>query len=249
MPYLPAGMNPSDRISLVLVDFDDTLVETAPRFDAARRALFALMAEQGFDAGVAYRLHHHEIDPVLRQRHGFGPARLQESFQLTYQMLCQREGVEPDPALLERCAALGRSVVGTPPVISGAMEALARLERALPVVVYTQAGDEAYQRGCLREAGVMDVVPESRVRVVPAKTTDAFRETLTAFGVEDPGRAWMVGNSIRSDVNPAVAAGARAILVEIEEPWHHDIVEPFSMDFEHVSSFVEAVDWLLNGAR
>ncbi|MEJ2185042.1 MAG: HAD family hydrolase [Gemmatimonadota bacterium] len=239
-------MNSNDRISLVLVDFDDTLVDTAPRFDNARRALFALMAEQGFDPDEAYRLHHHEIDPVLRQRHGFGPARLQEAFQLTYQMLCQGAGVEPDAGLLARCAELGRSVIGTPPVIGGAMEALARLAGALPVVVYTQAGDEGYQRGCLREAGVMDVVPESRVRVVPSKTTDAFRETLTDYGVDDPRAAWMVGNSIRSDVNPALAAGARAILVEIEEPWHHDIVEPLSTDFEHVASFAEAVDWLLD---
>ncbi len=242
-------MNPDDRISLVLVDFDDTLVDTAPRFDNARRALFALMAEQGYDPAEAYRLHHHEIDPVLRQRHGFGPARLQEAFQLTYRMLCQRAGVEPEPALLARCAELGRTVVGTPPVIPGAMEALTRLAHALPVVVYTQSGDEAYQRGCLREAGVMDVVPEGRVRVVPAKTADTFRETLAAFDVGDPRTAWMVGNSIRSDVNPALAAGARAILVEIEEPWHHDIVEPLNMEFERVASFAEAVDMLLGAAR
>ncbi|MEJ2216641.1 MAG: HAD family hydrolase [Gemmatimonadota bacterium] len=242
-------MNPRNEISLVLVDFDDTLVDTAPRFDNARRALFALMVEQGFDPDETYRLHHHEIDPVLRQRHGFGPARLQEAFELTYRMLCQRVGREPDAELLARCAALGRTVIGTPPVIAGAMEALSRLTHALPVVVYTQAGDENYQLGCLREAGVLDVVPEDRVRVVAAKTVDTFRETLAVYGVDDPNAAWMVGNSIRSDVNPALAAGARAILVEIEEPWQHDIVEPLSTDFEHVGSFAEAVNWLLGVGR
>ncbi|HKJ92407.1 MAG TPA: HAD family hydrolase [Longimicrobiales bacterium] len=238
-------MNPRDEIRLVLVDFDDTLVDTAPRFDNARRALFALMEAQGFDADDAYRLHHHEIDPVLRQRHGFGPARLQDAFRLTYRMLCERAGREPDPALLAECGELGRSVIGTPPVIAGALDALTRLAAALPVVVYTQAGDVDYQMSCLREAGVLNVVPQERVRVVPSKTTDAFRETLAAYAIGDPAAAWMVGNSIRSDVNPALSAGARAILVEIEEPWHHDIVEPVRDDFERVPSFAAAVDRLL----
>ena len=37
-------------VDMVLVDFDDTIVETAPRFQNARRRLFEMMATHGFDA-------------------------------------------------------------------------------------------------------------------------------------------------------------------------------------------------------
>ena len=54
----------------------------------------------------------------------------------------------------------------------------------------------------------------------------------------------MVGNSIRSDVNPALASGANAILVEAADPWHYDIVEPHSPDYVTVSSFADAARFL-----
>ncbi len=232
-------------ITLVLVDFDDTLVETAPRFDNARRRLFELMVSEGFDRDEAYRVHHHEVDPGLRDKHGFGPHRLEEAFRLTYLALCERDGREADPEMMDRAGALGRAVVGTPPTIDGAVEALERLAASLPVVVYTQAAEREYQIGCLRGAGVLDVVTRDRIRIVPNKTETAFRETLAAFGIHDPHTAWMVGNSIRSDVNPALSAGANAILVEVDDPWHHDVVTPISDDFHTVRSFAEAAELLM----
>jgi putative hydrolase of the HAD superfamily len=234
-------------IDLVLVDFDDTLVHTAPRFAAARRSLFALLEGLGFDRAMVSDVHHREVDPALRARHGFGPQRMSDVFRETYRSLCARSGEPPDPAILERAGALGAAIAGTPPAAEGAIAALRRLAAALPTVVYTQAGDTAYQVGCLREAGALGAVGEDRVRVVPVKTPETLRETLRAFQVTDPARAWMVGNSLRSDVNPALAIGARAVLVEIDDPWHHDVVEPIHNGFPRVRSFAAAVDLLLQG--
>jgi putative hydrolase of the HAD superfamily len=59
--------------------------------------------------------------------------------------------------------------------------------------------------------------------------------------VTNPEAAWMIGNSMRSDVNPALEAGANAILVDVEDPWHYDMVEPAFEHFHSAASFVEAV--------
>ena len=56
----------------------------------------------------------------------------------------------------------------------------------------------------------------------------------------------MIGNSVRSDVNPALEIGARAILIEIDDPWHHDEVEPIHRDFAVVRSLREAAALLLD---
>lgn len=232
-------------IDLVLVDFDDTLVNTAPRFERARRDLFERLSEAGFDREEAERVHHHEVDPAMRRDHGLGPHRLPLAFAETYAALCRAAGCGVDPQVMEACRGLGEKVVGTPPAIEGALAALRRLARRSPTAIYTQAADSAYQLGCIREAGAVDVLGEARIRVVPWKTAAALRETLDHFGVDDPGRARMVGNSIRSDINPALELGVPPILVEVDEPWQHDVVEPLSNGFPVVRTFSAAVDLLL----
>ena len=232
-------------IELVLVDFDDTIVETAPRFQNARRRLFEMMAAQGFDEESCERVHHHEIDPLMLAQYGLGPKRLVYSFPETYRRLCDAIGESPDDATVEELVQLAHSVAGTPPLLDGALDALARIAAALPTVVYTQAGDVDYQLGCLREAGVVDIVGAERVRVTDVKTAARLRETLDELGVDDPSRAVMIGNSVRSDVNPALEIGANAILIEIDDPWHHDEVEPIRTGFPVVRSLAEAARLLL----
>ena len=231
-------MTNHEQIDLVLVDFDDTLVDTAPRFEQARRSLFDRMEQLGFDRDRVEHVHHHEVDPGLREEFGLGPQRLPTAFVETYRALCRAAGEEPDPDIATACHGLGAAVAGTPPVIDGAINALRRLAAALPTVVYTQASDAKYQMGCLRDAGAVDAVGPDRVRVVPLKTPTALRETLDTFDVADPVRAWMVGNSIRSDINPALEIGAGAIL---------DVVEPLHNGFPRVRTFREAVALLLDG--
>lgn len=235
------------EVSLVLVDFDDTLVVTAPRFQNARRALAAHLVAQGFDEALIWRVHHDEVDPEMRRLYGLGPFRLEPAFRATYHRLCALAGRIPDPAVEEECAALGRGVAGTPPCVEGALEALDRLARVYPTIVYTQSGhpDDPFQ--VVRESAVLDVLPPERVRVCAHKDEAEFRRTLRVYGVDDPGTAWMIGNSVRADINPALQAGARAILVEAEDPWQHDLVDPVSADFVRVPRFPDAVDFLLSG--
>ena len=239
------GIIPQRDIELVLVDFDDTIVETAPRFQNARRRLFELMLTHGFDEATCERVHHGEIDPLMLSQFGLGPGRLVHSFPETYRRLCDAVGRAPDDATIEELVVLARGVAGTPPLLEGALDALTRLARALPTVVYTQSGEPEYQLGCLREAGVLDVVGAERVRVTDVKTGARLRETLHDLGVSRPEAAWMIGNSIRSDVNPALEIGANAILIEIDDPWHHDEVPPLRAGFPVVRSLGEAASLLL----
>ena len=232
-------------ISLVLVDFDDTLVDTAPRFLGARRTLFERLVALGFDDARCRAVHHEQIDPAMMRRFGFGPSRLEHSFRETYRALCAEREVGPSVEVERELEAVGRAVAGTPPLLEGALDALAALAARLPTVLYTQSGDPEYQLSCVREAGVLDLLGAERIHVSPRKTAEAFRAVLARYGVADPALACMVGNSMRSDINPALTAGAKAILVDVPEPWEFDVVEPVSPDFVRVGSFPDAVRYLL----
>ena len=240
-------MPEQSRIALVLVYFDDTLVDTAPRFSRGRTDLFALLETLGFNRETIERVHHDEVDAEMIKRHGFGPYRLEPSFRETYLRLCRLEGRSAESEVLEQCRRLALGVAGTPPCLDGAVDALVRLSAVLRTVIYTQSGDPDYQLACVRDSGIMDVVTPAHVHVAAHKTTEAFRAALDRFGIADPATAWMVGNSMRSDVNPALEAGANAILVEQAEPWHFDVVEPFSPGFHRAPTFSHAADFLLAG--
>lgn len=232
-------------MQLVLVDFDDTLVDTAPRFERARSALFALLAREGFPPEEILRVHHEEVDPRHLDRMGYGPFRLPHSFRETYQELCLRHGRRPLDGVAARCAALGNGVAGPPPALEGAMEALRHLVAALPTALYTQSSDPDYQLHCIRSSGVLEVVGQARVHITPRKTAQAFLQTMDRFAAREPSAVCMVGNSIRSDVNPALEAGARAIHVEQESPWIHDVVDLLPGEVPRVRSFREAVALLV----
>lgn len=239
-------MQQASDIDLVLVDFDDTLVDTAPRFLRARRELFELLVNLGFDEELVRHTHYQEIDPVMRTRFGLGPHRLEHAFRETYVYLATNAAHALDESIAMRCALLGRTVAGTPPLLEGSLDALRRLAHALPTVLYTQAGDAEYQLGCIRDCGVLEVVQHERVRITARKTTEQFAATLREFGIVDPRRVWMIGNSMRSDINPALECGANAIFVDVEEPWEFDVVDPVHNGFHTVRSFPEAVDYLLS---
>jgi putative hydrolase of the HAD superfamily len=230
---------------LVLVDFDDTLVETAPSFQEAREALFARLEAEGFSPEEVHGAHHLEVEPELLALFGMGPFRMEPSFRDTYLRLCRNVGQPPDHAVAEECAALGRDFMGHPRVIPGSLEALQNLAASVPTILYSQASHPEFQVARMREAGVTAVVPEGRIRITPLKTTRAFLEALASFGVSDPSQATMIGNSLRSDINPALSAGASAILVEPYEMWHYDNVPPVSHDFLRFPFFKDAVEHLL----
>mgnify|MGYP001459809716 CR=1 FL=1 len=66
---------------------------------------------------------------------------------------------------------------------------------------------------------------------------EAYLAAAEAFGAR-PGDCWMVGNSPRSDVNPAMAAGLAAIHVPHPAPWHREI-EPLHARAVVAASFAD----------
>jgi len=86
-------------------------------------------------------------------------------------------------------------------------------------------GDHELQLRRLQRSGLRDLFDV--IRVVPEKSPAIIRDVVSALGV-DVGCAWMVGNSIRSDVLPAIDAGLRAVWIDAhvwEYERNHDHVE------------------------
>ena len=72
------------------------------------------------------------------------------------------------------------------------------------------------QSGKIGRSGLKDYF--SAIEIVAEKDAATYRALLEKYALV-PGETWMVGNSPKSDINPALAAGLNAVFVPHAETW------------------------------
>lgn len=132
-----------------------------------------------------------------------------------------------------------------PRVIDGVRPTLEQLLRRSYRLVLLTRGIDFEQRAKLDRSGLSSFFSE--IRVVGRKDTETYRIAARELG--DPGGAalCMIGNSMRSDVRPALEAGWRAIHVPAPTEWAHDVAEAAATArFHRAGRFGEVADLVLS---
>jgi putative hydrolase of the HAD superfamily len=216
-------MSHSKRQGLIF-DGDGTLWESQAFYDEAKERFYEIVADQGglaeyFEAaqitvkdGMRFV---DEIDMRNVERGGFAAGRFSGSLVEAYESLAAAAGVPPNPRVSQRLRRMGISVPNqrrSP--LPGARETLEALstDGSYALVLYS-AGDETIQLRKLRETGLEEFF-EERVHIVPMKDDAALRRLIEAENLDIPS-SWMIGNSLRSDINPALRVGLNCI-------WYHN---------------------------
>lgn len=116
------------------------------------------------------------------------------------------------------------------PHVEETLDALAGRYRLLLVT----KGDLFDQERKVAASGLADRF--HMVEIVSEKTEATYRTIFGTHG-DGPARAMMVGNSLRSDVIPALEAGAWGVHVPAELSWHHEHADP-----PNAERFIEIAD-------
>jgi len=103
----------------------------------------------------------------------------------------------------------------------GAREVLTTLAASYPLMLITK-GDLLHQTTKIERSGLRDCF--RFIEVVSHKTPEVYSAILSRHGV-DPGRFLMIGNALRSDVLPVVAAGGWAVHIPAALSWSHEHAE------------------------
>lgn len=153
------------------------------------------------------------------------------------------------PAILARVAELIAAVQTAPPsIIDGVVPTLEALASRRYRMVLLTRGIDHEQRHKLLRSGLAAFFSE--IHVVSRKDVDTYRDTARSLG--DPaGRALcMIGNSMRSDVGPALEAGWYAIHVPAPTEWAHDRAEDMEFarfrrahEFSEVAELVQCAEF------
>jgi putative hydrolase of the HAD superfamily len=195
----------------VVFDGDDTLWSTEPLYDQARSEARRIVVECGLD-GAQWESLERRIDVENVATFGYSTERFPTSCVQAYEAVMRAEVRTPNPAVAQMIREAARSVFERdPPLLPGARETLARLRSCHARLALLTKGDHELQLRRIERSGLADLFDV--IEVVSEKSADTIRHVVATLGV-DLDSAWMVGNSMRSDVLPALEAGLRAIWID-----------------------------------
>jgi putative hydrolase of the HAD superfamily len=205
----------------VIIDADDTLWENNVYYERCLADFVDLMAEYGFDPQEAEQT----MAIVERERVpevGYAPEEFARSLVVTYERLCERHGLPADESIADTVFDIGLIVAHYPMVLlDGVEETLERLNGRYRLILLTK-GDQAVQEEKLARSGLGQYF--DAIHVVAEKDADVFHDLIARYDLH-PERTWMVGNSPRSDINPAVEAGIGAVYVPHPNTWNLEVEE------------------------
>jgi putative hydrolase of the HAD superfamily len=125
-----------------------------------------------------------------------------------------------DAAAIHRIIALGKAVLDHPvellPGIRAAVEAVAARHR----IVLVTKGDLFHQERKVASSGLGDLF--HRIEIVSEKDPRSYARVLGEFGIAADAFA-MIGNSLRSDIEPVIALGGWGIHMPYHVTWEHEL--------------------------
>jgi len=206
------------------LDGDDTLWHNETRFQLTQAALRDLLRRHVPDVDVDAHLA--EVEMRNLRIYGYGVKAFTLSMIETAIQVTDRRIPAAD---LEVILGWGQKMLSEPTeLLDGVEAALKELARRYELLLITK-GDLFDQESKLARSGLADMF--KGVEILSEKNVDAYRMVLHRRQIE-PGQFVMVGNSLRSDIAPVVALGARGVHIPYPLTWHHEQVPEDAMPKE-----------------
>lgn len=205
----------------LLIDADDTLWENNVYFERAIARFISFLNHHEFSAEqVREVLNDVERECILK--HGYGLHSFAHALVDTFERL----SVEPvTPELHEQIHGFAHAIAEQPlehlPEVPETLQYLSERHR----LILMTKGALAEQSGKIERSGLKEYF--AAIEIVAEKNPAAYAGVVEKHKL-NPDATWMVGNSPKSDINPALAAGLHAVFVPHGNTWilEHEKVNP-----------------------
>lgn len=202
----------------LLIDADDTLWENNIYFERAIATFISYLNHHEYTPEeVREKLY--EVERACVKERGYGLA------SFTHSLITCFERLSPEPITKEkheRIVSFAQAIAEEDiELLSGVAESLPQLASRHKLILMTK-GNHEEQTDKLARSGLG--MHFAAAEVVKEKDADTYRNVCRKYDLNAQS-TWMIGNSPRSDINPALAAGLHAVLI------HH----PFTWALEHES--------------
>jgi len=200
----------------LLIDADDTLWHSNIYYIRCSDNYVKMFAELGIPqetVGARVDQEEHGNIPTL----GYGPHSYAQALKATCHALLADRGEDVLADALARTEQFTQQVRHQPmELLPQVAETLERLGNGAHLILVTK-GHNQFQRDKLALSGLEPFF--ERVYVLAEKHPQAYRDIIDRLGLSIAD-TWMIGNSPKSDINPATEIGVRAVFIPYEHTWH-----------------------------
>ncbi|HLW82142.1 MAG TPA: HAD family hydrolase [Candidatus Acidoferrales bacterium] len=196
----------------ILIDADDTLWENNIFFEQTISRFLDCLSHLNF----APEYCRHILNETERrniEQHGYGVRSFRRSLEDTYLKLA---GGMARKEVVQEIEKMAIELEGTPPrILDGVPETLSYLSERHRLILLSK-GEAAAQAAKVERSGLASYF--EAVEIVPEKNLETYERAVEQFKIVK-SNGWMVGNSPRSDINPALQAGLNAVFVPHHATW------------------------------
>ncbi len=225
-------------VTTVGLDADDTLWHNETIFRLSQKRFSELLADHAEEPVMMERLA--AVERRNLRLYGYGVKGFTLSMLETAMELC--DGSAP-PHIVREILAAGREMLTHPvETLPGVDETLAELAENYRLVLVTK-GDLMDQERKLAASGLGELF--AAVEIVSEKDRSTYDRVFARHG-SGAAEAVMAGNSMKSDVLPAIAAGAWAAHIPYHITWAHELADAPEGEPRYVSlsRIGELPDWI-----
>jgi putative hydrolase of the HAD superfamily len=214
----PAAQNGAQTL---LIDADDTLWENNIYFERAIAKFISYLNHREYSPQqVREVLNQVERECIIS--HGYGLHSFAHALMRTFEQLAV-DPVTPDQH--ERIHSFAHAIAEHPvEILAGVPETLEYLAARHHLILMTK-GNVTEQSGKVERSGLREYF--AAVEIVAEKDAQVYGSVVSKYGLAHDA-TWMIGNSPKSDINPALAAGLNAVFVPHDQTWileHEDLAE------------------------
>lgn len=224
----------------LMFDADDTLWDSNIHFLEAFETFVeaATRLHPGLDR-ASVKATFAEVETELIETHGYGRG----PYTIALKRAAERIAPPQKRELLHsRATEIGERLIARgSELLPGVDHTLRELSRRRHVLILFTKGHREEQLLKLERSGLAPLF--SRVETPREKDVGAYRTVLAEARLE-PGRTFMIGNSPRSDINPALRAGLRTVYIPYPQTWEreHEELLPAEGRFVELRSFRELLE-------
>jgi putative hydrolase of the HAD superfamily len=200
------------RRHTLLIDADDTLWENNVFFEKLIDDFITLVEPSGYNRAYIRHVLNETERKNIRQ-YGYGARSFGRSLEETYMKLAEHMAKRETLALIhQRVVELER----TPPkILDGVPETLAYLTERHRLILFTK-GEPAEQAAKVERSGLQGFF--EFIEIVMEKNPQTYGSLVHKHKIVK-AQGWMIGNSPRSDINPAMKIGLNAVYIPHQHTW------------------------------
>ncbi len=226
-----------ELIKVIAFDADDTLWSNEPFFQEIEKQYTHLLQTYGTSEDISAALFQTEMNNLKYLGYGakaFTISMVETALRISGQKISGTD--------IQHIIDLGKSLLEMPiELLPGVKETLKTLkERGQYKLVVATKGDLLDQENKLERSGLAPYF--DHIEVMSDKTEKEYIRMLNILQIT-PSELAMVGNSLKSDIQPVLSLGGYGVHIPFEVMWKHEVVDTFT--HEHLNQ-IEKFDELLN---